>query len=129
MHLQNMNPKGSDHETVKVFSRKYFYMMHLLLATLKNSEWLTYFSYPSTAEKCDTQESKEQAGEITEMKCPWKKPIGTGQTGLCTEMCHIHIGKSQDRGQSFSIIEHHITIPSRGLTGDLVNKSTKLLVQ
>ena len=103
-------------------------MMYLLLTTLKNAEWLTYFSYPSTAEGCDRQESKEQAGESTAMKWLWRKSVGTGQSGLCTEMCHTLVGKSQDRG-FLKFFDHRTShhYPFMWVTGDLVNKSTKLM--
>lgn len=89
-------------------------MMHLLLTTLKNSERLTYFSHPSTAKECDRRESKDQAGESTAMKWLWRKSVGTGQAGLCTEVCHTLVGKSQDRSGRFSIAERHVTVPSWG---------------
>lgn len=89
-------------------------MMHLLLTTLKNSDRWTYSSYPSTAEECEKQVSKDQAGASTAMQWLWRKSVGTGQSGLCAEMCHTLVGKSQDRGGSFAITEHYITIPSCG---------------
>lgn len=67
--------------------------MHLLLTTLKNTEWLVYFSYPGTAEESDRQESKEQAGESTAMKRLWRKSVDV---------------------DVFFITEHHITIHSCG---------------
>lgn len=100
-------------------------MMHLLLTTLKNLEWLTSFSYPSTAEECDRQESREQAGESAAMKWLWRKSVGRGKSGLCTEMCHTLVGKSQDRQKFFDHrTPHHYSF--MWVAGDLVNKSTKL---
>lgn len=109
-----MNTEGSDHETGKVFSRWCFQRMSLLLATLNNSEWLTYLSCPGTAGESEKQESKEEAGGTEAITGLRRKSVGTGQPGLRTGMCHTLVEQSQDRSGRFFITEHHITAPSCG---------------
>lgn len=47
-----------------------------------------------------------------------KKSVVTRQCGLCTDVCHTPVRKLQDRGESFSITEHHTAAtPSCGKLG------------